>query len=292
MDINSVEKMLKTNKTKLNAITGARLEHEKETSASDVADRILPFLKMPSAQEIALHPWLAGSVSVLESILAAKLMKNVSEEKKRNRNKAVELLNKEEEEEGKSEKERLIALTNKLMGYHETKETLAQEQAKANIAKAYQDIEESKGKFPLGMKQIEYKNQKEAAKATKDAEDKSYKESQDRTANQMQQVKALHGKVSEAVEQHMLAAAAKGEFDIKNYRERAKNVWDGKPIVQGWFGTGKDRYGLAVKKAEENKAEDKKEGNSGWVIQTVEDEKTGKIYKRKYNKITGESERL
>ena len=243
MDINSIEKLLKTNKTKLNAITSARLEHEKETSASDIADRVLPFIKMPSAQEITLNPWLAGGMSVLESILAAILMKGVSNEKKRNRARAVELLNKEEVE-GKTEKERIMAFMNKMMGNYDTKQNLEHDKAKADIAKVYQDIAESKAKPGLAMAQIEYKEKKQADKEEKEALAK-------KIADQIKQIEALGKTVSPKVKQQMVEEANRGEFDMKNYPERATNLFDDLVIFRDRWGTGKDRYRRAVEKAEE-----------------------------------------
>jgi hypothetical protein len=156
--------MLKTNKTTLNAITGARLEHEKETSASDIADRILPFLKMPSPQDIAMHPWLGGVVSALETMLAARLMRNVSKEKERNRAKAKEFLDKEELE-GKAEKERLNMLAEKMQKEYEADREIGRK-------KTFQEIENLKWELPLKWAKIEEKQEK----AARNEDEKDFKD--------------------------------------------------------------------------------------------------------------------
>jgi hypothetical protein len=119
---------------------------------------------MPTAQEIAMHPWLAGTASVLQTILAAKLMSNVSKENKKNREYALGLLNKEELE-NRSEKERLAALVEKMQGYYDTNQHLKEEQAKATTAKLYQDIAESQMKPTLEREKNASKEKREEARA-------------------------------------------------------------------------------------------------------------------------------
>jgi hypothetical protein len=160
MENDFIGSLLKNNKNKLNAITSAKLQHTKETAASDTLNRIMPHIKMPSAQEIAAHPWLAGSMSVLQTILAAKLMGNVSKENKRNREAALDLLNKEEIE-NRSEKERLAALVKKMEENYDKGQEWKHKQSEANVAKTYQDIAESKMKPTL-------EREKNAAKAKRE----------------------------------------------------------------------------------------------------------------------------
>jgi hypothetical protein len=230
---NDVYKMLKNSRTKLGAIPAARLEYEKETAAADVADRILPHLKMLSPQDIAMHPQWGVGLTLLQSLLAAKLMKNVSEEKKRNRAKASQLLDRAEQAE-LTEREKLNLLVKRMEERHEEKAKLEQEMGKANIAKAMAETKDIGSRAGLEQSKIDSKRERKE-------EEKAEKDFKEIVKAQVEQVKAFEKSMRPDQFMKALAAAQKGEFSSSSLLQRGKNAADILPMKTQW-GTSGDRY--------------------------------------------------
>jgi hypothetical protein len=231
---NDVYKMLKNSRTKLGAIPAARLEYEKETEAADVADRVLPHLRMPTPQEIAMHPWWGGGLAVLQSLLAAKLMKNVSEEKKRNRTKAVQLLDKTEREE-LTEREKLNLLVNRMQARYEEKAKLEQEIGKANIAKLTAETRDIGSKAGLKRLEIDADKEKHSQKTFDEAE-------KGRKKSQKEQIAPFEKNMSpeERLEAH--DRIENGEFNINDLIKQPPSFWNNKPWVSKIWGNNQNMY--------------------------------------------------
>jgi hypothetical protein len=243
---------------------------------------------LPSAEALRYHPWLAGGLGILNTLIGTKLMSDVKKEERENQAKAEQLIGEEAEKTSANEK-RFSEIMDKILAQEGEQAEQNLGKTKAEISKIMQEIAESKARPENEIKKInaqgELENKREEARAKREAELNEKKEIEAEIKRQVKLVESYKDRVKPEIYNMLLKKAMEGKFSDEMVKENPKRIWNYLPKAS-WFGLNQDkdeRYGLSDKI--EEKAEDLEEPKLEEPIKN-----SGKKVKFRINKETGKVE--